>query len=186
MQVEKTCLFVGNLSTNTAPEQLFSVFKKHGKINNKISVKRVGCFRAYTFIDFSDADCAKSALKEHRICLNGRRIIVDYARQSQTQCSVAKNKVPIFVSEGKLTVNYAQVIVKKYLSCCCPSISPVIYLKSARFFESVPSGKFTVCVFKENLRTGTVRFRAVDSKGFSLGFYDVPLPDVARYINYHL
>jgi len=78
-------IFVARLDFNTTEETLFETFRRYGSIERLRLVKDVktGKSQGYAFVEFSDDSEAKRALREvkdERLVVDGRQVLVDRVR----------------------------------------------------------------------------------------------------------
>lgn len=90
--IDRTKLFIGNLPASTRLQELLDLFKKYGKINEKLSVVKD---QNYAFIHFYNEDDATKALSEMNDSLfKDRYIRVQY---STSQGHVKRSKSNHFI-----------------------------------------------------------------------------------------
>ena len=76
-------IFVGNLDYSVTPEQLRDAFSAHGTVEsvNIVLDRDTGQPRGFAFVEMSDADAAKNAIRElDGATLDGRPLRVNEAR----------------------------------------------------------------------------------------------------------
>ena len=79
-------LFVGNLSWNTAEEDLRDAFARFGEIDECriITDRETGRSRGFGFITFVDQDCAQTAMAEMNGSeIDGRALNVNEAKERE-------------------------------------------------------------------------------------------------------
>ena len=78
-------LYVGNLPYTTTEDELQDFFGQYGEISQckLISDQETGRSKGFAFVTFASEDAGKAALEANEQELNGRKIIVNVARDKR-------------------------------------------------------------------------------------------------------